>query len=233
MYHYGVSVINGIFQSSYNFRDRRKQQGDMHMKHCSILITVLAITLILGACGTPAAPTANPVDLQGTIAAAAFTVIAQTQAAIPTATPIPPTATSTNTPLPTPTFLPLPSAVGTIPPASNGNSGTADPCISSTLPPSLQGKPVKVRIGNSTKATVSVSVYLNQNGPQGACGYRSYSLTPGQSITMNDLVVGCYTIWAWNPDQENYFIATNGTNCLDQSSIWVFDISTSSIKLKQ
>jgi len=202
------------------------------MKYFTILTTVLVFTLILSACGAQPAPTASPVDLQGTIAAAALTVIAETQAAIPTATPIPPTATFTNTPLPTSSFLPLPPD-GTLTPAAGGNSSAADPCINSTLPPSLQGKPVKVRIGNSTKATVSVSVYLNQNGPQGVCGYRGYTLAPGQSITMNDLVVGCYTIWAWNPDQENYFIVTNGTNCLDQSNIWVFDISTNSLKLKQ
>jgi hypothetical protein len=50
---------------------------------------------------------------------------------------------------------------------------------------------------------------------------------------INNLVEGCYTIWAWNPDPQDYFIVTNGTNCLDDSTPWTFDISTSNIKLRQ
>ena len=88
-----------------------------------------------------------------------------------------------------------------------------------------------MRIDNSTKVAVSVSVNLNQTEPNGQCGYRSYSLDPGQIIVINDLVEGCYTLWAWNPDPDAYFIVTNGTSCIDTSDTWVFDISTGSIKL--
>ena len=191
----------------------------------------LILTLILSACGTQATPTAAPVDLQGTIAAAAFTVVAQTQAAIPTATPIPPTATFTDTPPPTITLIPLTSSAVTFTAVPNGNSGGDDPCIHKVMPETLQGEPVRMRIDNSTKATLSVSVYLNQAVPNGQCGYRSYTLAPGQFVLVNDLVEGCYTLWAWNPDPDNYFIVTNGTSCIDKSNAWNFDISTSSIKL--
>ena len=201
------------------------------MKCFSILTPLLVITLILSACGAQATPTPNPVDLQGTISAAAFTVIAETFAAIPTATPPPPTATSTDTPLPTLTLLASPPSGITFTPAPSGNSGSGDPCIYKTMPPTLQGEPVRMRIDNSTKATVSVSVYLNQASPQGQCGYRSYTLTPGQFIVLNDLVEGCYTLWAWNPDPDEYFIVTNGTSCIDNSDSWVFGISTTSLKL--
>ena len=59
------------------------------MKRFSILALMLAITLALSACGAQATPlpTANPVDLQSTAAAVAITMIAETQAAVPTATP--------------------------------------------------------------------------------------------------------------------------------------------------
>jgi len=201
------------------------------MKRSFIPTLFLTIALLISGCGGQAAPTAAPIDFQGTVAAAAFTVIAETQAAIPTATPIPPTATFTDTPLPTLTSIPLPSTGATFTPASNGNSGGSDPCINKTLPNTLQGKPIRIRLNNSTKAKLSVTVYLNQTGPQSVCGYRSYTIDPQQSIVLNDLVEGCYTIWAWNPDPDTYFIATNGTNCLDVSDSWVFDISTSSIKL--
>ena len=202
------------------------------MKWFSILALVLIITLLITACGAQATPTSigNAVDLQGTINAAAFTMVAETQAAIPTATP-PPTATLTYTPLPTITLLPLPTSQVTLTPVPNSNSGGADPCINSTLPASLQGEPVKIRIDNSTKAAVSITLYLNQTSPQNVCGYRSYALAPGEFVVINNLVVGCYTLWAWNPDPKAYFIVTNGTSCLDNSNTWVFDISTSSIKL--
>ncbi len=206
------------------------------MKRFFPIPLLIMVTLIASACraNVPAA-TPTAVDLQGTIAAAAFTVVAETQAAIPTSTPIPPTPTFTDTPLPTLTLIPLPSAQGTLqatnPPLPNATSGAADPCINKTMPEPLKGDPISVRINNSTKVKLSVSVNLNQAVPNGQCGYRSYTLDAGQKLVLNNLVAGCYTLWAWNPDQTNYFIVTNGTSCLDTSSTWVFDISTNSLKL--
>jgi hypothetical protein len=205
------------------------------MKRFSTIPFLVMITLIVSACRAnvpSAAPTAATIDLQGTIAAAAFTVVAETQAAIPTSTPIPPTATFTDTPLPTPTFLLPPSTQGTLAAPSNGNSGGTDPCIYKTMPETLQGKPIRIRIDNSTKAKLSVSVNLNQSAPNAQCGYRSYTLDAGQKIVLNNLVEGCYTLWAWNPDPANYFIVTNGTSCLNTSDSWVFNISTNSLSLE-
>jgi hypothetical protein len=204
------------------------------MKYSSIFALIL-ITLIVSACGArevPAVPTANPVDFQNTIAAAAFTVVAETQAAIPTATPIPPTATFTDTPVPTDTLPPLPSSQATLTPAPGGTSGGADPCVDKPLPSTLQGEPVRIRITNSTDAALAVSVYLNSSASQSQCGYRTYTLDSGEFIVLNNLVEGCYTLWAWNPIPEDYFIVTNGTSCIDDSDSWVFDISTRDIKLR-
>jgi hypothetical protein len=75
-------------------------------------------------------------------------------------------------------------------------------------------------------------VYLQQTTPQSVCGYRSYTLGPEQFVVLNDLVEGCYTLWAWNPDPDEYFIVTNGTSCIDDSDTWVFDVSTGSITLR-
>jgi hypothetical protein len=205
------------------------------MKYFSILALVLMSTLMISACGargTQATPTINAVDIQSTAAVVAFTMVAETQAAIPTATPPPPTETFTNTPAPTDTFLPLPASGVTSTPVPNSNSGGGDPCINKVMPATLEGDPVKIRINNSTKAALAISVYLNQTVPQSQCGYRTYKLDPGQFVVINDLIEGCYTLWAWNPDPKNYFIVTNGTSCIDTSNTWVFDISTSSIKLR-
>ena len=205
------------------------------MKYFSIFTCLLMMALGLSACGmriAQASPTAQAVDLQGTIAAAAFTIVAETQAAIPTATPVPPTATFTDTPPPTLTLIPSQVSAVSSTPVPGGNSGAEDPCIHKTLPATLQGETFRMRIDNSTKATLSVSVYLNQNGPNSQCGYRSYTLAPGQFVVINDLVEGCYTLWAWNPDPDTYFIVTNGTDCLLASNTWNFDISTNSLKLQ-
>ena len=203
------------------------------MKNFSILTVLLMITLIISACGAggaQATPTVNPVDIQNTVIAAALTVVAETQAAIPTATPPPPTATFTDTPAATSTLPPLPTLEGTFTSVPSGNSGGDDPCINKVLPALLEGIPVRMRVDNSTRATVSVSVYLQQATPQSECGYRSYTLEPGQFVVINNLIEGCYTLWAWNPDPDNYFIVTNGTSCIDSSGTWAFDITTSSIK---
>ena len=205
------------------------------MKKFSILTLLLMITLLISACGAGSAqatPTVNAVDIQNTVIAAALTVVAETQAAIPTATPPPPTATFTDTPAATSTLPPLPTLDATFTSVPSGNSGGDgdDPCINKVLPALLEGIPVKMRVDNSTKATVSVSVYLQQATPQSECGYRSYTLEPGQFIIINNLIEGCYTLWAWNPDPDNYFMVTNGTSCIDSSGTWAFDIITSSIK---
>ena len=205
------------------------------MKRFSILATALVMILTISACGTKATPTANAIDLQGTIAAAAFTSVAETQTAIPTATPVPPTATAVDTPTSLPTFAAVPSLQATIAalPSPGGISSTEDPCIHQVLPAALVGEPIRIRIDNPTRATLNVSVYLQQAGPGTQCGYRAYTLSAGQSLVINDLVVGCYTVWAWNPDPEGYFMVTNGTSCLNTSSTsWTFDVSTNGIRLR-
>jgi hypothetical protein len=205
------------------------------MKRFSIFTQLITITLFISACGAKVVtPTAQAIDLQGTIAAAAFTSVAQTQTAIPTATPLPPTAIPTDTPLPLATFPPAPTIDATqLVPTLGGVSSTEDPCIHQVLPAVLVGDPIRIRISNPTKATLNVSVYLLQNGPGTQCGYRAYTLAAGQSVVINNLVVGCYTVWAWNPDPKGYFMVTNGTSCLNTSSTsWTFDVSTNDIRLR-
>jgi len=207
------------------------------LKHFLVLAQTLVITLIISACSVriapQAAPTIDPVNLQSTAVAAAFTIVAETQAAIPTATVPTPTITLTNTPAFTATIPPLPTLGATFTPNPIQTSAAEDPCINKVLPDSLTGETIKIRIDNPTDATISVSVYLQQSRPQGVCGYRGYALAAQDSLVITDLVEGCYTIWAWNPDPKDYFMVTNGTSCLDTSQNWTFDIVPSgSIKLR-
>ncbi|HAV79040.1 MAG TPA: hypothetical protein DCX53_16950 [Anaerolineae bacterium] len=199
------------------------------MKRFSVFVQALVITLVVSACGGQATPTITAVDQQSTAVAAALTILAETQSAIPTATPPLPTETLTNTPAPTNTFIPLPTEGADSTPVP----GAGDPCATTLLPDSLTGTKIKIRIDNPTKVTINLSVNLQQSNAQGVCGYRGYTLAAQDSLVINDLVEGCYTLWAWNPDPDNYFIVTNGTSCLDSSKNWTFDILPGSIRLRE
>lgn len=110
---------------------------------------IIILSLLISACGgTPATPTIKPVDVQNTAVAAAFTVVAETHAAIPTTTSPPPTETASPTPPPTNTPAPSPTTdllatSPTIVPTFTSQPGavaSADPCnqpIGSWLGPSV------------------------------------------------------------------------------------------------
>ena len=207
------------------------------MKHLSTL-TVVVIAMLISACGAPAAtPTINAVDVQNTAAAAAFTMVAQTQAAIPTNTPVPPTDTPTQTPLPTDTPLPLPtsalatsavlSSPTTAPASSNSNSG-GDPCATRVLS-HPEGKETTIRIVNTTKLGVTVSLYLNETASKGACGYRGFTLAKNDDIVYTDLVQGCYNLWAWSENAKGKF-TSSGYGCINNSDKWTFEVRENTIK---
>ena len=128
------------------------------------LLTFTFIAFLLGACGPAPEPTMSAADVQGTAVAAAWTMVAETQAAIPTATPIPPTPLPSATPLPTNTVpaLDLPTqaptqAFAVQPSPTTASSG--DDC-DHLLDPNAPGPTFPLKIINETKAQVNVSVYL-------------------------------------------------------------------------
>ena len=192
---------------------------------------IVVIAMIISACGAEPAPTVNPVDVQNTAVAAAFTMVAQTQAAMPTATPLPPTETPTETPAPTDTPVALPTLNVTLTPtvaASSGNSN-ADPCANRVLGSSPKGRETVIRIVNTTKVAVTVSLYLNETASHGECGYRAYTLGKGNDVVINDLVQGCYNLWAWSDDPKGKF-NSSGAGCINNPDKWTFEISASTIK---
>src|SRR5215207_11529720 len=125
--------------------NRRQSQ---HMKQFKFPSLVAAIALIISACAPEAVPTINAADVQSTAMAAAFTMVAQTQAAIPTETPLPPTETPTQTPLPTDTPVSLPTLETTATTAPVGGApasgATVDPCSNRGLS-GPQGKETVIR----------------------------------------------------------------------------------------
>jgi hypothetical protein len=109
-----------------------------------------------------------------TAQAAAFTMIAETQAAVPTVTSLPPTITASPTPLPTetatstPTVDPsLPTATFTLAPQSS--APTQNNC--NQILSAWQGPTVKFIVENETKpkGTIVLSMYVTTNF--GECGF--------------------------------------------------------------
>ena len=161
------------------------------MKRNAFIIGVV-FSLFVSACGARSTPTANPVDIQHTAEAAAFTMVAQTQEAIPTETPLPPTEAPTLTPLPSLTPINSPTLdaqnstpVGlTVTPQTNiptftpqAGSG-ADPCNQALT--GWDGPSANLNIVNETRprGTIVLSLYVVTE--LGQCGYLYVT---GDSIT--------------------------------------------------
>jgi hypothetical protein len=137
---------------------------------------LLVLAVFLTACGgTPATPTMNPADVQNTAVSAAWTMVAATELAKPTATLPPPTEAASPTPLPT--FTPEALLIPTLPtfPATPTTAANPGDC-NRPLNVAEAGPTVPMRIENATDGgTITViSLYLNKNA-FGQCGYLAYS----------------------------------------------------------
>ena len=160
------------------------------MKHFWILYAISV--LVLTACGPTPEPTMSPADVQGTAMAAAMTMVAETQAAIPTATPIPPTEPPTATPFPTNTVPPLNietltptlvQAIGVLPTNTTAPSvGSNDPCNQPLT--SWEGESAKMYLRNNTKPKGSVILALGFTTEMGECGIISASFSDNATITV-------------------------------------------------
>ena len=205
------------------------------MKRFFVIPLILIFELVSSACGsTPAEPTMSAEEIQATAVSAAFTIVAETQAAIPTNTPVPPTNTPEPTPLPTETLVPSPTlealAVPTftvVPTTASNNNNGGDPC-NKPLPGGITGHDTKIKLVNKTKGSLVVSLYLNLT-PFGECGYRGYNLAKNDAITITDLVTGCYNLYVWVTEPNSSSTATGG-GCINNPDLWTFEIYSDNVK---
>jgi hypothetical protein len=185
----------------------------------NILPIGVVFILLASACAPQGTPTANAVDIGHTAEAAALTMVAETQAAVPTATPIPPTDTASPT-LP-PSSTPLPEATsgtpGTIPtgaptttlsasftqqvpqsqPTSSfGGGSTQDVCNQPLT--SWQGPTANFSIANQTQpeGTIVLSMYVVTDF--GQCGYL---IITGDSFSGP---IGHYSAGAFITGRQNF-----------------------------
>lgn len=196
------------------------------MKQTTKTISILLAAIMLVACGAEPTPTMSVADVQSTAVAAAFTIVAQTQAAIPTATPLPPTETPTQTPLPTNTPASLPTLAATL--TNTPASGTGNYCDTRVLGSPL-GQDTRILIDNSTRYAISVSLYLNETASHNECGWRQYNLGRSGQVLITDLVYGCYNLWAWSTDPSHPF-NSSGYGCINNPDKWTFQVTEEIIK---
>ena len=175
---------------------------------------LLLIVLSLSACGPQAVPTPDPLQVQASAIAIAGTGIAQTQAALPTATRVP-----THTPTPLPTFTPagLPTLLtGTPTLVASGNCN--QPLMT------WSGPTVKVYLLNQTKLA-DIILSLSINTLLGECGYRGYNF--GKSAQA-DLPLGNYSAFAY---VSNKF-TVGGSFLISKEQNWSIIIKSDRIVLQ-
>jgi hypothetical protein len=180
----------------------------------------------LGTGCAPAVPTVDPAMVQGSAVAAASTMIAMTQAAIPTATDTP---VPSPTPLPIPTLPPLPTiALPTIQPTKTGG----DDCDHVFDMASTGGARTPVKINNLTKGSVNLSIGMYAKNVFGQCGYLGYSIPKGQSISIQMPSVDkgpCWYGYAW-VNGSDPSTSQGGPFCWNGTDKWELDIGPEVIR---
>ncbi|HKJ37203.1 MAG TPA: hypothetical protein VJ972_00375 [Anaerolineales bacterium] len=202
------------------------------MKRASIISMIMIAIMVISACGGQPAeePAISAEEIQSTAVAAAFTIVAETQAAIPTNTPLPPTETASPTPLPTDTPIPSPTLDVLLPtetfaPTQASNGG--DPC-NAPLGANVSGKDAKIHLVNNTKADIVVSLYLNIT-VFGECGFRGYNIGSKGSAMITDLPQGCYNVSVLINDPKKPS-KSFGYGCINNPDKATFQIGVGSVK---
>lgn len=191
------------------------------MKKVFSLVVSLIIVMALVSCGPAPAPTLDATDMQSTAVVAAFTILAMTQAAIPTETPPPPTIAP-----PTPTTEPatleaLPTiAVETpviAPAANNSNASPTPDCYQpAPLAKDLKGTTVQIKLVNKSDGPVDLSMGMYAPNEKGECYTFGFSIRDKGSDVVT-VLSGCYWMGGYqngpkpSTPRTNYICLTDTT----------------------
>jgi len=167
------------------------------------LITSILMILILAACGS-AEQTMSSADIANTAIADAWISITQTQAALPTATPMPPTFTPEPTLTPLPTLPPL----STLPPVTLAAGPTTDPC-NQVAPAEPKGTLINVELKNESQGQANLAFGMNTPNDKGECVTYSFGLGKGNVVAAK-VLAGCYWGYAWITGDEPSVARTGG-----------------------
>ena len=175
----------------------------------------LFMIIFLSACGgAQATPALSSEDVSNTAIAEAFAIVTLTQAAMPTATPVPPTATfvPTNTAAPTLELLPIPSATIAV---------VATATLECNQIPALEpkGTLTTIEIKNESSGTANFAFGMNSPNDKGECYTYSFTLGRGDVVTTK-VLTGCYWGYAWISGDETSVARSNGAlYCLTDTAL--------------
>jgi hypothetical protein len=190
-----------------------------------IIPTLVLLAVFVSACGgQPEARALSPEQVQGTAISAALTMVAQTQAAVPTNTPLPPTPLPSPTPLPTFTALASPTPdFALLPTATQASSSSGGGTCDGIINLAEAGPTSNVRFENETGGTVSLTLFMYAPNRFGQCGSfpsNPYTLRKNEKLTIS-LPKGEYFAYAWTTYDDGdtsqaggYFINKVGDNHL-------------------
>ncbi len=165
---------------------------EARMKYFIALTGLLA--LLLSSCSAQTPPTVDPAQIQASALAGANTIVAMTQAALPTVIPSP---IPTDTPLPSPTsMLEAPTAIPVAPAATASPQSGEDNCVHA-LNVAGAGPTHRTLIKNQTSATVSLSLNLYKPNSFGECGAISYANLHKGDQLMAELPSGYWYAYMW------------------------------------
>jgi len=179
------------------------------MKQKALTLGIVLIFLV-SACAPQSTPTANSVDVQHTAEAAAFTMVAQTQEAVPTNTTVPPTETASPTLPATLTAIALPTDATL---ATVAGLPTTSANLTTSIPPTLAPPPVTTD-ANCNKAltawqgpSASFSIF-NETKPEGKIILSLYVVTElGECGYLADISrgpVGQYSAGAFVEGKQDF-----------------------------
>lgn len=165
----------------------------------SFMFALGFLALLLGACAPPVPPTPDAAQVQASAVAAAYTIVAQTQAAIP------PTATVTDTP--EPTFTPtLPPTIALPTVAATTASSGGDNCVH-PLQMSAAGPKHPTLIKNETDAVINLSLNLYKPNLFGECGAISLAGMGKNDSESIGLPSGYWYAYAWAGSGKNFTVS--------------------------
>ncbi len=185
----------------------------MKKKFLYLVTTLIIITL--SACGS-AEPDLSSDDIANTAIANAWIALTQTQAALPTATPVTPTSTPEPTATLAPTLPPLPTIATIVQPTIA--APTTDIC--NQVPPlEPKGKVTNIEFQNDSQGQVNLAFGMNTPNDKSECVTYSFGLGRGDVVSAK-VLVGCYWGYGWVTGDEPSVARTGGSIlCLTDPSL--------------
>lgn len=183
-----------------------------------LFILFATATLLLSACGPGPEPTLSPAEVQGTAMAAALTMVAGTQAAMPTNTPIPPTETTmpTQVPSPTPTTftqLNLDALPTYTPVTTTSNNNDCNQPLTT-----WDGESAKLIVRNNTKPKGVVTLSLYFTTVTGQCGYIGGRVESSATWTVP---LGVFSAGAFVDGKKDFKVFGSGKITSGSWSLWI------------